>query len=403
MPLVARTRNVHTHNQMEHNKMNNGQYGSFFRRLILVAMVLFAAVGVRAESETIDENFVIASVLIAEPGGVLYSNAGHVTLRLQCPDHQLDYVFSYESENVSQKVLTFLAGNLKMGMFAIPTAEYLESYRKEQRGVKEYVLNMPINAKRNLWRVCDNHMLEGANLPYDYINRGCAYSTLRILQEGLDTIPIQFGPWPEKFKTLNRRELAAMQLVDYPWTTCFMHFVCNGAVNKNDCTNEEKVVVPVDLIEVLSCAKVQGKPFMSSSPTQLLPPGPERQKPWFTPTLLAGILLLLTIVASLCKKSVMDYVLLFIQSVLGIVTVYLMLFSNLVCTEFSCLIIPFNPLPLLLWKWRGKWALPYAIVIALWMVVVLLWPHSLTDTSFILLSLALIVSYVKMFIENKTK
>lgn len=366
-------------------------------------MVLFAAVGVRAEGETIDENFVIASVLIAEPGGVLYSNAGHVTLRLQCPDHQLDYVFSYESENVSQKVLTFLAGNLKMGMFAIPTAEYLESYRKEQRGVKEYVLNMPIEAKRNLWRVCDNHMLEGANLPYDYINRGCAYSTLRILQEGLDTILIQFGPWPEKFKTLNRRELAAMQLVDYPWTTCFMHFVCNGAVNKNDCTNEEKVVVPVDLIEVLSCAKVQGKPFMSSSPTQLLPPGPERQKPWFTPTLLAAILLLLTIVASLCKKSVMDYVLLFIQSVLGIVTVYLMLFSNLVCTEFSCLIIPFNPLPLLLWKWRGKWALPYAIVIALWMVVVLLWPHSLTDTSFILLSLALIVSYVKIFIENKKK
>lgn len=375
-------------------------------RLVMAVYMLLLSFVMQASAKDVapvDENFVIASVLLAEPGGVLYSNAGHVTLRLQCPDHQLDYVFSYESENVSQKVLTFLAGNLKMGMFAIPTAEYLESYRKEQRGVKEYVLNMPIEAKRNLWRVCDNHMLEGANLPYDYINRGCAYSTLRILQEGLDTIPIQFGPWPEKFKTMNRRELAAMQLVDYPWTTCFMHFVCNGAVNKNDCTNEEKVVVPVDLIEVLSCAKVQGKPFMSSSPTQLLPPGPERQKPWFTPTLLAAILLLLTIVASLCKKSVMDYVLLFIQSVLGIVTVYLMLFSNLVCTEFSCLIIPFNPLPLLLWKWRGKWALPYAIVIALWMVVVLLWPHSLTDTSFILLSLALIVSYVKIFIENKKK
>lgn len=374
-----------------------------FSVIALFIFIVVPAQEIEQNSDTIDENFVIASVLLAEPGTAIYSNVGHVTIRLQCPDHQLDYVFSYESENVSQKVLTFLAGNLKMGMFAIPTAEYLESYRKEQRGVKEYVLNMPIEAKRNLWRVCDNHMLEGANLPYDYINRGCAYSTLRILQEGLDTIPIQFGPWPEKFKTLNRRELAAMQLVDYPWTTCFMHFVCNGAVNKNDCTNEEKVVVPVDLIEVLSCAKVQGKLFMSSSPTQLLPPGPERQKPWFTPTLLAAILLLLTIVASLCKKSVMDYVLLFIQSVLGIVTVYLMLFSNLVCTEFSCLIIPFNPLPLLLWKWRGKWALPYAIVIALWMVVVLLWPHSLTDTSFILLSLALIVSYVKIFIENKKK
>ena len=375
-------------------------------RLVMAVYMLLLSFAVQASAKDVapvDENFVIASVLLAEPGGVLYSNAGHVTIRLQCPDHQLDYVFSYESENVSKKILSFFAGKLKMGMFAIPTAEYLEPYRQEHRGVKEYVLNMPIEAKRNLWRVCDNHMLEGPNLPYDYINRGCAYSTLRILQEGLDTIPIQFGPWPEKFKTMNRRELAAMQLVDYPWTTCFMHLVCNGAVNKNDCTNEEKVVVPVDLIEVLSRATVQGKPFMSSSPTQLLPPGPEWQKTWFTPTLLAAILLLLTIVASLCKKSVMDYVLLALQTILGLITIYLVFFSDLVCTESSCLIVPFNALPLLFWKWRRCWALPYAIAIALWIVVILLWPHSLTDTSFILLSLALIVSYVKIFIENKKK
>lgn len=401
MPLVARTRNVHSHNQMEHNKMNNWQYGSFFRRLILVAMVLFAAVGVRAEGETIDENFVIASVLLAEPGTAIYSNVGHVTIRLQCPDHNLDYIFSYESEAVSKRVLAFLAGNLKMGMFAIPTAEYLDSYRQEQRGVKEYVLNLPIEAKRNLWRVCDNHMLEGANLPYDYINRGCAYSTLRILQEGLDTIPIQFGPWPEKFKIKSRRELTGVYMQDFPWSWAFLYLICNGSINKS-CSPVEKIIMPKDLIEVLSHAKVQGRPMLSS-PTQLLPPGPERQKPWFTPTLLAAILLLLTILASIFGKKVMDYVLLALQTILGLITIYLVFFSDLVCTESSCLIVPFNVLPLLLWKWRRWWALPYAIAIALWIVVILLWPHSLTDTSFILLSLALIVSYVKIFIENKKK
>jgi hypothetical protein len=56
-----------------------------------------------------------------------------------------------------------------------------------------------------------------------------------------------------------------------------------------------------------------------------------------------------------------------------------------------------------LWRWRRWWCLPYAIVIALWIIIVLLWPHSLTDTPFILLSVALIVSYVKMYIENKKK
>lgn len=370
----------------------------------VIALFIFTVVPaqeIEQNSDTIDENFVIASVLLAEPGTAIYSNVGHVTIRLQCPDHNLDYIFSYESEAVSKRVLAFLAGNLKMGMFAIPTAEYLENYRQEQRGVKEYILNMPIDAKRNLWRVCDNHMLEGANLPYDYINRGCAYSTLRILQEGLDTIPIQFGPWAKRFKTMSRRELTGVYMQDYPWSWAFLYLVCNGSINKS-CSPVEKIIMPKDLIEVLSHAKVQGCQMLSS-PTQLLPPGPERQKPWFTPTLLAAILLLLTIVASLCKKSVMDYVLLALQTILGLITIYLVFFSDLVCTESSCLIVPFNVLPLLLWKWRRWWALPYAIAIALWIVVILLWPHSLTDTSFILLGMALIVSYVKIFIENKKK
>lgn len=372
--------------------------------MVLLLMTFLVRVKGQATAnpnDSVDENFVIASVLLAEPGDALYSNAGHVTIRLQCPEHQLDYVFSYESENVSKKIISFLAGKLKMGMFAIPTADYLNTYRQAQRGVKEYILNMPIEAKRNLWRVCDNHMLEGANLPYDYINRGCAYSTLRILQEGLDTIPIQFGPWPEKFKTMNRRELTALQMINYPWSWAFLNLICNGVINEK-CSNIEKVIMPYDLIEVLLAAKVKNVDFISS-PKQLLPPGPSKERTWFTPTLIAGILLLMTIIAALFKKNIMDYVLLIIQAILGCITVYLVYISDLVCTESSCLIVPFNPLPLLLWKWRNKWCLPYATIIALWIIIVLLWPHSLTDTPFILLSMALIMSYVKMYIENKKK
>ncbi len=385
----------------------SGQYKANIIKVLFTFWALFSFHETGAQevmpvsTDSVDENFVIASILIAEPGGALYSNAGHVTLRLQCPEHKLDYVFSYESEDASQRILSFLAGNLKMGMFAVPTSEYINSFRQEQRGVKEYVLNMPIEAKRNLWRVCDNHVAEGAYLPYDYINRGCAHSTLRILQEGLDTIPIQFGPWPEKFKTLNRRELTALQMPDYPWSWSFLNLICNGEIN-DECSEIEKVIMPNDLIEVLSKASINNKPLLSS-PTQVIPPGPVKQKTWFTPTLLSIILLVLTILSSFFRKSMMDYVLLALQTILGIITVYLVFISDLVCTESSILIVPFNPLPLLLWKWRHKWCLPYAIIIALWIVAVLLWPHSLTDTPFILLGIALIVSYVKMYVENKKK
>ena len=64
-------------------------------------------------------DFVIASLLVADPGTVLYSVLGHACIRLQCPVFDLDYCFSYESEDVENRMLDFLAGKLMMGLFAV--------------------------------------------------------------------------------------------------------------------------------------------------------------------------------------------------------------------------------------------------------------------------------------------
>lgn len=368
--------------------------------LKVVACLLLAVMAAPccAQEEVKDENFVVTSLLIAQPGGALYSRVGHAALRMQCAEHQLDYVFSYESEDASHRVLSFLAGNLKMGMFAIPTDEYLSLYEQEGRGVKEYVINLPIEAKRNLWRVLDNHVMDGFNLPYDYLVRGCAHSVLMELKDGLVFTPIEYGPWPEKFQ-LTRRELGELQMKDSPWTCFFLNLICNGAIDKQ-CVEEEKVIMPADLVDVLQHATVNGQPLMDAEPKVLLQDGEGLHHPWFTPLLLALFLLALALFAVWRKWSFMDYVLLAVQSILGIVSVYLVVFSDLVCTEWSWLLIPFNPLPLIFWKWRKHWSLPYAILIALWVIVMLAWPHTLTDPTYLVLALALVVSYINIGVEK---
>lgn len=367
--------------------------------------MLLATMGVKAQDtasavnpDTItDENFVIASLIVADPGDVLYSRVGHVALHMKCPSHNLDYVFSYEAEPVKGRVVKFLAGKLKMGLFAIPLQEYLSIYQFEGRGVREYPLNLPVKVKQNLWRILDNHLLEGANLPYDYLQRGCAHSALMMLKEGLDTIPIQYGEWPKQF-SLTRRELTGRQLETSPWTWCFLNFICNGAIDR-DCPMEEKIIMPADLVEVLSHAQVAGRPVMEQHPivlsTATKEPSP---KPWCTPLLVAFILLAGVIVSIWTRHQVMDYLLLTIQSILGLVTLYLVAFSNLCCTEWSWLIIPFNPLPLIFWKWRKHWALPYACIIGLWCLIMILYPHQLTDMPYVVLGVALTVSYINTFI-----
>ncbi len=371
--------------------------------LLMLALIMAARVeGVKAVEvgdSIVDENFVIASLVVADPGDVLYSTVGHVGIRMQCPDHHLDYVFSYESEDVRHKILSFLAGNLKMGMFAIPFEEYLDIYRPDKRGVKEYRLNLPIEVKRNLWRVLDNHIMDGIYLPYDYIKRGCAHSTLTMLKEGLDTIPIQYGAWPEYF-SLTRRELVGRHMDKHLWTRCFLQLIGNGSLD-HSCTNEQKVIIPEDLVLVLQNAQVLGEPLLSREAQIHLPSEHVSHAVWISPGIVAIFLLLLTILCVYLHSSFMDYVLLAIQTLLGFANVYLIFFSDLVGTEWSWLIIPFNPIPLFLWKWKRKWCFPYAIIIGIWVLCMLFWPHSLTDITYVLLAVSLIVSYISMSYSSK--
>lgn len=75
-----------------------------------------------------------------------------------------------------------------------------------------------------------------------------------------------------------------------------------------------------------------------------------------------------------------------------------MYFSNLCCTSWNWLLIPFNPLPAILWHWRKYWALPYAGILLIWICVMIglaLWGHILVDWSHILLVVAWMIIVLK--------
>jgi len=365
--------------------------------LLLCGFVLCSQRLWAVDQRDLPEDFVTASIVITDPGEVLYSKAGHAFLRMQCPTHGLDFCFSYESEDVQEKVLSFLAGRLKMGMTAIPTNEYIKVYQEEGRGVYQYDLNLSIRVKQNLWRVLDQEVAKGMDQTYDYLERGCAISVLHVIDQALGTEQIDYGKWPDDINRMNRRELLSRQLDHAPWTRCVVNVLTNGSAN-DETDNPEKLVAPRDLVEQLQHATVDGRVLLSTTPIVLVPQTREAEDAgWFTPMVLAVVLLVITILCAFLHRREWDYVLLTIQALLGIVNVYLVCFSSLCGTEWSWLIIPFNPLPLVLWKWRRKWMPAYAFVIIGWMLYMCLAPHSLTDPAFIVLSGAISVNYLSNY------
>jgi len=160
--------------------------------------------------------------------------------------------------------------------------------------------------------------------------------------------------------------------------------------------------VPTDLVEVWQQATFEsGKYVLSAEGEELVPGTKETKRTLLTPLLVAILLLLMAIGAlwTLGTENrgwrivgeVMDYMVLTVSTLLGILMTYLVCFSSLPCTEWNWLLIPFNVLPALVWFLRRYWALPYAVIILIWCVVMtgeLLWGHVIVDWSHILLALA---------------
>ena len=353
------------------------------------------------------EDFVIASLLKADPGTVLYSVLGHACIRLQCPAFGLDYCFSYESEGVQNRVMSFLAGKLMMGLFAIPIEEYCASYREDGRGVYEYMLNLSIEVKRKLWRILDEHLEEGQRLPYDYYHRGCATTAMEFVKEALGETVIEYDR-----ALYNQPHTAREIYFQYTKPSMWMRFISVFlAGNEVDVvhSNDRQLIAPMALLSAWMQAKVNGEPLLASEPNVLVEGEPQVADGWFTPMLLAILLLVLAIVNLFWSKPYFDWLMLAAQTIVGCGMTYLILFSDLCCTDWNWLIIPFNPLPAIFWHWRKYWALPYAGVLAVWcvaMVAMTIWGHVLVDWSHILMVIAWIVIVSQQYIIsviNKSK
>lgn len=348
-------------------------------------------------NDTIDRlapDFVTVSLVVCDPDEVLYSTLGHAALHLQCPAFELDYIFSYEGENVRNQMWSFLKGDLKMGMYAFPTNMFLEMYRKSGRGVKEYTVLLSPEQEQKLWKEMDRLLAQGMNLPYDYFRRGCAKSVVQVVHKALGTSAIHYAPWDDKYTEQTQREIVRNFIEGAPWEEFVLYFLI-GTEGDKDFPCEQKLIVPTDLVEVWQKATFDsGEPVLDAEPRILLESTRHNEGTWFTPLLVSILLLLL----AFAPWKAVDYALLSLYTTIGVVMTYLILFSNLPCTSWNWLIIPFNILPAIFWYWRKYWALPYAAILFIWCLVMsgeFFWGHVLVDWPHIILALSFAIVICK--------
>ena len=342
-----------------------------------------------------DPNFVKASLIVVDPGEIMYSCFGHAVIRLECPKFDLDYCFSYESEGILENKWRFFWGDLKMGMFAVPTKEFLKPYAAEQRGVKQYALNLPADVKQRLWKYLDGKAAEGANLQYDQVKRCCAQSVYRQILHALEPLSVQHNYWPEGFSgDKTRREIAREFLAGLPWTSFVMSAV-SGSVLDKQCSKSEKIIIPQDTVAVLQQATVNGVPIVGENAVQLLPAHPLKKPMAVTPMMIACVTLALSLVNLFAAHWAIDAGLLSLYSVFAFAFFFLVCLSTLPTNGWNWMLVPFNPLPVVLWRWRRVWGGAFAAFLGVFALVVSVMPHRVTEWPYVVFIVAFAILFAK--------
>lgn len=391
------------------------------RKLFLLLLLFFGVLGVNATPQD-STHFVTASLLTMGPGAEVYSVFGHNALRMQCPSKGLDYCFTFEMEDGLSGYLKFFAGKAKATFVAVPTAQFLSTYLQEGRSVKQDEINLTPHEKQELWRALDEDMMLGPYRQFNLLQNNCTSSSMLMIESVMMNEEIDYGQMPAPMYYNNGNGIRYLSRKS-PWAQfLFMSFV--GTEADVDWSTEQKLS-PEMCADVLRHATIVnhltgtrrpaiiGKQKILHGQTTIHRPSP------VTPTILFSALLALIIIITAAELletrrttsstiptasttppaptgatnevgrwarvgKATDIVLFTAQTLCGIVLLFITLLSGLFGMHFNWLLIPFNPLPFLLWllfrkKSHSTWCKVYLFYTAVLTAFLLITPFITTQ------------------------
>lgn len=356
-----------------------------FRLLAVVAMLSTWVNGVHSTpNDSIkvlpdSSNFVTASLLTMSPTERIYSTFGHVAFRMECPMHGLDYVFTYESDPSVNGFLTFFAGKADAYFVAVPTPQFLKDMQKEKRGIKQYELNLTLHEEQELWRNLDNDMVEGAHRKFNLLVNNCVSMTVMKLHQSCINEHIEWGK-EEKLTLLNNGDYVRQCVGRSPWAEflfiTFMGSVCEESYGYESRLCPENIITELKKASFVS-EEDEKRPVLTGEEKELVPVTGTLKDTKVTPTLLFVVLLVFTCMLTFAEwrwnwvipARIFDVILFVTQTLLGFGLLYITFVSELLGSHWNWYLIPFNPLPLILWlclrkqKNYGRVYLLYTVVL----------------------------------------
>lgn len=207
----------------------------------------------------------VVSLVTAMPGEEVWQLFGHTFLRVRDPLTRLDRTYNYGTFDFAQPhfVLRFARGQLDYTLTTPPYARTEPSYVYERRGLIEQTLDLAPDEAQRLYALLETNALPGnREYRYDFFFDNCSTRPLDMLELALGTRLVD----PSDRDSRTFRDLIQPYLHVHPLTD-FGIDLALGLPTDDVATERQTTFLPLELMEALDAARVDGRPLVSRTDT----------------------------------------------------------------------------------------------------------------------------------------
>lgn len=232
---------------------------------IIFLTVFFLTFSTTFQAQTLTES-ARTSVLTVGPGQSLNDAFGHNAFRIQDDSLGIDYVFDYGRYdfNAPNFYLKFAQGKLDYLLGLSYYKDFLQSYKTQNRTVKQQWLNLSLKQKQQLFDFLkNNYKPENRAYRYDFFYDNCATKIKDVLN--LTTQNQIVFETPKEFTPKSFRTLIQDELEWNSWGSLGIDIALGSVIDKT-ATAEEHMFLPKYIYAFFEQAVfISGEPLVSHS------------------------------------------------------------------------------------------------------------------------------------------
>jgi len=324
------------------------------RKICIFFFALFLLLSTDIQAFNLSEQAKI-SLITCDPGKELYALFGHTAIRVFDPQTKTDEVFNYGVFDFSTPgfYLKFILGNLNYELLQTDFDGFYSEYVSEDRTVYEQEILL---SHQQLQLIYDslqlNYLPENRYYHYDFFRDNCSTRALNTLLAFADNQEIKKSL--EDTTKQSFRQALKPFLASRPWISTGINFML-GPFSDKKMTRKQSSFLPNLLMDEIEKTGLAGQPLVLYQGTI-----PERQTNDFSwPLTIFWIMAFLLIAEALGIKTTqkvsdtIDLILFTVSGVMGLLLLFLWIFSFHISLRYNLNILWANPLLLLM-----LWAIP---------------------------------------------